>query len=117
MRIEVKKSKDGTKEFTNYHPEAGDKYVCNFDAVGTRENAQIVKGKAVVIKNHYLGVITTDGTEVTIVISGGQKKILDNEKPLKGKTIVFRKYKHKEFGELLGVRVEKPTVVTASSLK
>lgn len=106
MKTEKFKYSDG-KEGERYEAEAGDEFVCNFAKVGERQNPAIVKGKAVIIKNYFLGVLTKDNKEVTIKITEGQKKVLDKTPDLMGKKIVFEEYTHKKYGKQVGARVLK----------
>jgi len=92
---------------TAYYPEANDVVVSRFASVGEKEHPAIVKGKAVIIKNWYLGVTTLDGKEITLTISEGQGKALKRQGDLTGKKIQFTKYIHKVYGEKLGARVLK----------
>lgn len=97
--------KDGTKG-VNYKPEAGDSFIAKAKTVGTRMNPAIVKGKAVIIENHFLSVETKDGKLITIDVTAGQKKICDKTSDLNGKTISFEKYVHPQYGDQIGVRVK-----------
>lgn len=99
------KTKEG-QEGVNYSLEDGDEVVSRFSEVGTRQNPAIVNGKAVIINNHFLGVTTKEGKEVTLKITEGQKKVLDKEGDLTGKTILGRKYTN-DYGDQIGASVKK----------
>ena len=95
---------DGTKG-VEYSGEEGEEVISRFSAVGTNERAVIKDGKPTIIKNHYLGVVTKDGQEVTYKITQGQKKTLDPAGDLQGKTITFYTYKN-DFGTFIGAKVK-----------
>lgn len=98
--------KDGTQGVA-YIPENGDVFTSRFDAVGKNTHPAIVKGKAVMIESFFLGVKDKDGKEITLTISKGQKKVLDKDKELNNKKIVFANYEHKTYGKQLGVKIVK----------
>jgi hypothetical protein len=91
-----------------YYPEKNDEFtVGKYAKVGMSEHPASVKGKLVIIKSYFLGVITKDGKELSLTLSEGQKKALDKTEDLTGKTIVFSEYEHKQYGKKLGARVKK----------
>lgn len=105
MKTEEFKRQDGTKG-QRYTPEAGDIFEATFPKVGTKQSAATIKGKAKIVTNNFLGVKDAKGNEMTIRITGGQKKVLDKTEDLKGKTIVFEEYEHKTYGKQVGARVK-----------
>lgn len=98
------------KQGSRFELEDGDEVISRFEKVGSDSNPRIVKGKAVIIENCYLGVLY-NGQEITVKITGGQKKVLDKAGDLTGKTIKAHKYSN-EYGEFVGVRVLKETEKT-----
>lgn len=102
------KKADGS-EGTSYFPENKDKYKVLASKVMTFSHPAIVKNKAVIIENHTIKVENKDGKEIFLTISKGQKKVLDKVADLTGRIISFEMYDHKEYGKLLGARVEKET--------
>jgi hypothetical protein len=106
MKTEAFIRKDGTTG-EKFEGEAGDEFTCTFQKVGVRQNPAIVKGKAIIINNYFLGVKTKDGEEITLKITDGQRKVLEKTSDLTGKTIVFEKYKHPKYGDMVGARVKK----------
>jgi len=99
---------DGTLGFNNF-PEDKEVYTSKFAKVGERKNLVVLKktGKPVEIHNYFLGVKDKNGNELTLNISGGQKKNLDKTEDLTDKKIKFESYEHKKWGLLLGARVLK----------
>lgn len=95
---------DGSKG-TSYSLEAGDEVVARFSKVGEKDNAFVnSEGKAVPVKNYFLGVTWGD-QEITVKITEGQKKVLDKQGDLQGKTIVAEEYAN-DYGKQVGVRVK-----------
>ena len=103
MKTDEFDRKDGTKG-TSYRLEDGDKVVAMFDKVGSRENLIVKDGKPLKIMNHFLGV-TYEDKEITLTVTGGQKKVLDKITDLTGKTIIAVGYEN-DFGEQVGCRVK-----------
>ena len=105
MKEEKYTKKDG-QEGISYYPEEGDEVVADADSVFSRETLVVKDKKPLKIMNYGIQVIHNDETKF-IKLTNGQRKVLDKVPDLKGKTIVFEKYTHKEWGELLGARVKK----------
>lgn len=105
MKIESFLKSDGTAG-ESYRLEVGDELVCRFDNVKTTEKAVVLKstGKPTIIKNHFIGVRTSDGKEIVLTLTNAQADQLNKKKPLTGKTIVGRAYKN-AYGDQIGVTV------------
>ena len=106
MKTEKYPKNDGS-EGESYFPEKGDEYTCLDSEVKTFTYPANVRGKATMLNKHTIRVQTVEGVDLFLVVSEGQKKVLDKESDLTDKKIAFEEYTHKTYGVLLGARVVK----------